>query len=991
MDRFFLLFLFLFPATILLGQAPESGEQWYFEQLTIDDRLSHNTVYCLLRDRQGYLWIGTQDGLNQYDGYDFLVYRSPQLSQPDQGFVGRTISSLLEDQAGNLWVGTRNFGVNLRAAGSDQFEHLQADSAFVGIEGVDITALYEDRSGHIWIATGGKGLLCFDPMTRQSRLYDGANSGLSSDWVFDVIEDSLGGIWAATAGLGLNYLGDDDQFSMGVSLIDGQPNLAGYRKSLALDGHSLWVGTEGSGLYRVDLMTGTYEQVLHEGSQPALPSNGIRDLQLRSNGQLLIAIDKGGLAHYDPQLDSLWIAGHQPSLYGSLNTNSLLSVLEDSSGTVWIGTYNGGINVFFPAQTNFEFATPASQFQSSSILSVAQGQQGQLWIGTDGGGCYTYFPASRSFVPLEFSTQGRSPQASSNLVVKSLLEDSRGHLWIGTFSRGLLRYDPSTKEVRQYRETFENPRSLGGNNVWSMTEDRQGRIWIATLGGGMSVWHPETDDFSVYPPHRTPNQPLMEADIMVVFIDRQARIWIGTGDLGLILWESETGPYRQFRHEPTDTTSLSSNEIRSIFQDAAGTIWIGTEGGGLNRWVEGGSFERMAHLHSPSGAIVMSMTQDQAGMLWLATFSGIHRLNPRTGEETFFDFREKTNSNQFNQLAAVAAQDGKLYFGGIKGLHMIHPQQVQTKTEYSKLMFTELRIFNQEVPVGPLEDGHTILSTSIEHADPIQLRYDDNSFSLAFASHDFSRPGKNQFRYYMEGFDTYWQTTNPGQHRVTYTNLAPGSYTFRLQHQGQEAQKRIVISPPFWQRGWFRALVIVASLGLIFSVLFLIVKRRESMHQQQMLKAQQEILTLKNENLATHVKNQNAKLMFSSVQMAHKNEALTKIKEALQSLPTDSLQQRRNIVRMLDQELKGENYWSEFNLYFNEVDQAFVQQLKNRHPKLTQNDLRLCALIRLNLTTKEIASLLNISVRGVEQSRYRLKKRLELDAETNLVDYITDY
>ena len=342
-------------------------------------------------------------------------------------------------------------------------------------------------------------------------------------------------------------------------------------------------------------------------------------------------------------------------------------------------------------------------------------------------------------------------------------------------------------------------------------------------------------------------------------------------------------------------------------------------------------------------------------------------------------------------MAILTAIDGQLFFGGIHGLHSIRPDQVKERAEEQAVIFTDFRIFNERIPVGPLADGRTILQAPIEGVDQIELSYEDNSFSISFSAIDYTNPLTNQFSYQMEGFDQQWQYTSRGQHSATYTNLDPGNYTFRVRHLDTEASIEIQIAPPFWQTIWFRALASLLIIGLILFSGFFILQRREAAHKQQMLEARSEILQLRNEKLAADVDAKNAKLMFSAVQMTHKNDLLNKVKTEVASLPVPSSQELQQLLRTLDHELKNEDYWKEFDLYFNQVERDLGNTLLAHHPELTSNDLRMFALIRLNLTTKEIASLLNISVRGVEQSRYRLKKRLGLSGEDNLNKFITGF
>lgn len=968
----------------------EQYEVMHFDQITIQDKLSHNTVRCLLQDRAGYIWIGTQNGLNKYDGYTFEVFRT----DPETGFIGNSITALLEDGDGNLWIGTAREGVNLLPRSRRQFRNLKQDSAFSAVDGFGISSIREDSEGNIWITTVGGGVLSYNHKTGKSQVFTSANSGLSNDLAFDMAEDQLGGVWIATAGLGVNYLESNDTFSLRPVWRPDHGNLGGYRKKLLVDDQDIWVGTEGSGLYRLDIQTGElldYKKADEKTS--GLNSNGVIDLHKRKNGQILIATDGGGLNILDPKTGAITTYGNQPGTPSSLNSNALLCFLEDRSGNVWIGTYNGGINIYKPHKTRFDFLSvdqqEGSRIENWSILSMDQLQDGTILAGTDGDGL---FELIHNNAPQQHMTIRSHPinDVLSGNVVKSIHEDRTGKLWLGTFSNGLNCYDPATGINRVFRHEFWNPASLGGDNVWSISEDQSGNIWFGTLGGGITKFNPESETFTVFGPDPEDSTSLADANVMVVFVDSDNRLWIGSMDKGLDLWLGGGRGFQHFTHDPLDSLSLSDNEIRSIFEDQQGNLWIGTEGGGLNKWLGDGRFERIDTPESLIASSVMGITEDLQGHIWVTTYEGISCFHPEEGIVMNANFRNEKNNNQFNQTAILTSADGRLFFGGIKGIHTIYPDQIRDSQASADIILTGFTLFNHRITAGPQADGRTLLSAPIETAEQITLAYTDNAFTFSFTSTDYDNTSEKRFEYQMVGFDKEWRETDPGQHQVSYTNLAPGNYRFQIRYREEEKTIRLVITPPFWQTLWFISGSVFLALGLVFGGIYFLIKRREAVFREQALQAKSEILHLQNEKLAGEIDAANSKLVYSTAQMAHKNEILTQVKEKIQEIAKEKSLDSRQLIRLLNRELEGENYWKEFNLYFNQVDKEFIQTLTTRHPALTSNDLRLCALIRLNLTTKEIASLLNISVRGVEQGRYRLKKRLDLGPNLNLLKYISE-
>lgn len=965
---------------VLSGISQQVGTQLFFDHLTISDGLSNNTIHCLLEDRFGYLWIGTQYGLNKYDGYDFEEIRSDDDLERGFQLAGAKVTALYEDSKGNLWVGTSKNGIYFCAAHEDRFSNRTEEPAFSAIAGFEVTSFLEDKASQIWITTVEGGLLRYDPSTGKAWHYTNSNSGLSSNVVFDIEEDKYGTIWVATAGGGLNILREGYRFELSHPMLPNHPNLSGYRKKLLLDDDYLWVATEGTGLYRMDTRDCSYTHFGLGLGERALSSNGVRDICKLPDGAIFIATDGGGLNIYDPSTGEIAQIRYQVENKTGLNSDALYCLKADRAGNIWIGTYNGGINIYKPRKVWFKQFAPglpdSKNLENRSILSITETYDGTIWVGSDGGGLNRLAPDDSQFSTLPFKHQPSDKRSIAGNAVKALFEDSSGQLWVGLFGAGLDRYEPES-------QTFEH--ILGPPySVWSITERQSGELWAGTMGEGIVVLDPETLETDYL--RHDPSNPksLADLNVMAVYADQSDQVWVGTIDQGLDRWVESRKEFEHFRYNPEDPYSISNNAIRSIFEDSQGNIWIGTEGGGLNQWLGDGRFKRIGQSEGLVANSVMGITEDEVGMIWVTTFEGISRLDPETMAIQNFDFRTHQNANQFNQAALLAANDGRLFFGGTNGLNTIQAGQLNAEAFAGTVLLTDFKIFNQTIKAGQNLDGRVILERPIEEAEHIQLSYLDKSFSFSFSAIDYTNPKDYQYAFIMQGFDGQWQETEAGQNRVSYTNLDPGDYTFKVKYQEQMASINVHIQPPFWQTSWFRVLIALSIICLAAIGVYLILKRKEAVHNRALLR-------LKNEKMAAEIEAKTSKLMFSTVQMAHKNEMLIGLKDDLLKLQQQSGAPLGSVVRKLDAELRNEDHWKDFDIYFNQVDQDFFQSLLAKHPALTQNDLRLCSLIRINLSTKEIAFLLNISTRAVEQGRYRLKKRLELGKEEDLNKYITGF
>lgn len=955
------------------------------------------------------MWFGTQDGLVRFDGYECRVFK--QNERDTAGFQGKSIHCMLEDRQGNLWVGTRSDGINFRDIKTGQFKNLKYESAFKNIAKSWIKTIFEDQNGRVWIGTINDGLLVFDPKTRSSKRFDNKNTALRDNSVSKVIQDENGTIWVATNGKGI-YFFDEKQQNFQQIHADtegGDTDFDSFRKTLFSDKKgNLWVGTEGSGLYRIQLAT---LQIKRFTLKNGLASNNIMGIAMNKNGALLLATDGGGLNIFDPmtQIFSVFAYEKTPN---SLNTNALFDVLIDHDENVWLGTYNGGINVFKTHKTWFDTYTrtgnKSGELSHRSVLSLCKTSDGQIFVGTDGGGLNVLDKKNKTF-----SVISNNPTGYGN-VVKTIYEDRQKRLWLGYFNDGLSLFDRKTNNFTHFRSNPNDPLSISGNNVWSIAEDENSNLWLGIIGGGLNFFDTQKKQFQRF--RHAENDPLSISsdDVMSVFLDKNKQVWVGTNTEGLNLLEQQTGHFTHFKHLNNTSTSISANDIISIFQDSKERLWIGTESGGLNLWLGNGQFEHFTTQNGLISNAIMGILEDKNGYLWLSTYKGISRFDVEKRAFLNFDFHRNPyfTANQFNQAATLLDTEGSLYFGGINGLTLINPQNIPNSEEKPRIAFTDFKIFNKSVDAGALADGRTILDKSLENATEIRLSYADNTFSFEFAALDFTDPFKSQYAYKMEGFDNDWRTTTGEQRLITYTNLDPATYIFRVKGTNNngiwsdEKIIKVIIAPPFWKTWWFKFLIFLGLTALGFLALRIYTTRREMALKQKVLESERSILTLTNENLAAEqsilqlqnekmsdeIQAKNTELMSKAVQTAHKNEILIGIKEQLETVRTATDLEKAKLLRGLNAtlmtEIEGEKSWEQFSTYFDQVNQNFTAELLKKHPSLTQNDLRMCALTRLNMSNKEMAALLNVSIPGIEKSRYRLKKRLGLSVEEDLDGYL---
>ncbi len=963
-----------------------------FDHLTIKDGLAHNSVLSMVQDRYGYLWIGTQNGLNKYDGVDFSLFKTQNANPNSSLFKGKQIVSLFEDSIGNLWVGTANHGLNIKWNGTDYFENITLDSLINEQSTVEITSINEDHKGHIWICTSGHGVIRYHIETKQTTHLTNANSGLSNDYTFDM-KMVLDKVYIATAGKGLNVL-EGDTFKQRYTEIPNTPSMDGFRKKLLLDNQTLYVASEGSGLYSIHLKTEDIQHYSSDTKGARLSSHLVRDVIKDQHGSILIATDGGGLNVLDPKTNTVYHYDNSRYIDYSLNSNALLCLLKDKNESIWIGTFNGGVNLIQAKGNRIKYIKAAmdqhSTVDHSSVLALLETEMGLL-MGTDGGGLNKLDTKS---YPTTFQSYKLATNASMGLygnVVKTLFNDAQNNLWIGTFGAGLARYNYQEKQLQQFVYDPNYSLGIGGNNIWGIAQRRNHDIWIATMGEGLSVLPYGQTIFSKFKHEASQPNSLIDDRVSCILVDKKDQVWIGTNNSGLDKWDEKINGFIHFQFDPNKPESISSNEITCLFEDSKGFVWIGTGGGGLNKCISEGKFERITEENGLYSNDVLGIIEDNDGFLWLSNYSGITRYNTQSKKSKHFPINKSAYGTQFNPMSITKNEEGVLFFGGINGAYSIDPQDVKNDSVSSNLLFTSFSIFNKEAKQGDVYKGKIALDKPIEEEDHIFLDYTQNSFSIAFASVNPSQDNTQEYEYQLEGFDKDWLPISTNKGKVNYTNLDAGQYSFLVKNSIEQKQISITIAAPFWRKTWFK--IAMGWLFLITVVMLYAYSMQitEERHKKQISEAESKILQLENKNLQVELESQNSKLLFSTAQMAHKNEILSAMKKELKSKQKDSGINLSSIVRGLDRELQSEDYWKEFNVYFNQVDGDFVNKIKSKHASLTKNDIRLSALIRIGLSTNEIASILNISIRGVEKGKYRLKKRIGLEATENLLDYIVGF
>ena len=780
-----------------------------FEHLTVRDGLSQSAVLAIHQDRDGFVWLATEDGLNRYDGRNVVQF----VHDPaDPGSLPSDfVWAIDEDADGDLWLATEGGGVVRYERSTGRFHALRNDPRNAGSLASDfVRALHVDEQGSIWIGTRGAGVDRLDPRTGRITHYRhraGASAGLPSDDIYAVLSDRAGRLWIGTDA-GLARL---DPASNELTRFNHDPadpsTLSNDRVRTFHEDRAgrLWVGTR-RGLNRLR-MDGSFARYLHDDDDPAsLSHNLVRSVLEDSEGRLWVGT-AGGLNLMDPAAGTF--SRYVPDRFDpdSLKASEVMSLFQDRGGLLWVGTRVAGVSRWNPRTWSFGHRAPAPADRSDSaariVTSFAEAADGRILVGTMGSGIRVVDLASgRSD---QIRTGSHRPYGLSDDRVMALLTDSRGSLWVGTMTGGLNRLDPGATGFRSFRHLPGDETSLGSDAVSALYEDGDGSVWVGTFGGGAARFDRATGAFERFPGDPDLAGSLSSPRVTAFAEGAGGSLWVGTHSGGLNLLDRSTGRARHYRHDVDDPSSLASDDVYALHVDRTGALWVGTTAG-LNRLVGSADapdrvrFERYSEKDGLPNEVVYGIRSDDQGNLWLSTNSGLSRFNPTT--QTFRNFGRShgLQGEEFNFGAHFRSSGGEMLFGGSDGFNAFHPDRLPRNEVVPPVVLTAFQKLDQrvetEVPLSRLEQ--------------IELDHRDDLVSFEFAALDYSAPGQNRFAYMLEGVHSDWIDLGTAN-RTTFSDLAPGDYILRVKAANADGTVNenglaiaLTVRPAWWQTWWAR-------------------------------------------------------------------------------------------------------------------------------------------------------------------------------------------
>ncbi len=800
-----------------------------FDRISVGDGLSNGAVNAITQDARGFMWFGTEDGLNRYDGQRFVIYR-PEPDNPNS-LVSGNFGSIMQDSRGQLWLGTWGGGLDRLDPETGEFTHFgTGEDGGGGFRGRNIEFVFEDSRGDVWIGTEQSGLNLY--LWREDRFqhfpYVAAGEpGDGSQSIKAIEEASDGQIFVGTDAQLLSFELSTGQFTQ----VEVPGQFAGdYLRIRSLEADrngGLWVATRGDGLKHLDLDSGTWTEYRHQpGEENGLSENAIARVLADSTGMVWIATYNSGLDRLDPSSGEFRNYDYASEERGeSISFRRIDAIYEDRGGVLWFGTRGGGVNKVPVRPRGFKsyrYAPGQSHGLPHTTVRALASQldegQSRVWVGTDGGGLVAYDPREGHFDSI---SRGPAEQAGlSDARVWSTLADREGRVWAGTYAAGLLLLEDGVRSdrIRRYSHDPARPDSLSSNRVQVLFEAMNGDLWIGTRNGLNRLHSLENGGRFQRFSHEADNpQSLSANEITALFGTADGKLLVGTRSGGLNRLDPESGLVRRYPFGTGDAGALTSAYVTSIASSPDGRHWVGTDSGGLHRFdLRNEAFERQESATGQSGLRINSILPEDSGRLWLGTGRGLVRFAPDSGEVMSFGLSDGLATQSYLRGAAVMNRDGEMYFGGLRGLVSFKPGDIFVNHQPPQIVFTSINRF---------DTGESLLgSITGEDAPRLTFAHDAAFIRIEYAALDFKNPGDNQYAHLLEGVDATWVETG-NESSATYSGLAPGNYVFRVKASNNDGfwneegiSLALTVKPPFWQTWWFRFGLLVLAMLLIYGL-----------------------------------------------------------------------------------------------------------------------------------------------------------------------------
>lgn len=821
-----------------------------FENLDTSKGLSSSTCQDVFQDREGFLWFGTIDGLNKYNGYEFEIYRTV-LNDP-HSISNNRINAITEDGFGRLWIGTDN-GLNVFDKNTEKFYKInlyQTKAGEANFREVINALLYDKKTNTLWVASK-KGLIKLVLDNTRAGSYDkikfehyvnksNNKTSIDNNDVTNILNDHKGNVWVGTKGNHLHrYNSKTDNFTRFSIDFEGNQYLNHLPKQILIDKKGdFWIGNDLSHLFLFNVGKNEFRKV-----SPVNKRIPIFHIYQDRKGIVWVSTDGDGIFLMDKKKGLLQHLTQNPNNPFSLSNNQPSKVLEDKNGIYWIASYNSGVSKLAISKSSFGhyFYKPESNegLSAKTVQSVLEDSKKRIWIGTDGGGLNLFDEKKGAF--RHFRANPGNPNSLSSDKILYLLEGGSNFLWVCTWDGGLNKFDTDKGIAKSYQYNRNNPFSIGQNTVWYAEKDSQNRLWLGTSTAGLNLFDPVTEKFYQY--KNIPGNPksIISNFVFSLFIDSKNRLFTGTSQ-GLC-YTTLTGlkgripasiPFTEIKIK-----NIIGSRVNYITEDYKKNIWVGTDMG----LYELDSNLNLKHSYSSLNGLpnnlVVGIQEDNNRNLWITSKGGLSLLNPKTRTFKNFNVHDGLQGTEFQSKSIHKTRDGRIITGGINGFNIFNPNSISLKSNVVNPVITEIRLFNKRINPGDTIKGRIPLEESVSITKEIELQYNEGYISFGFVALNYQNPERVKYAYKMNGLDENF--INASNSRIAnYSNLEPGNYTFEVMasvdgqwEQARKATIRVTVLSPPWKTWWAYCIYVLAFVSALwFSVYYYTKKVREDKEQE---------------------------------------------------------------------------------------------------------------------------------------------------------------
>jgi len=817
--------------------------------------MSYNFVRTIAQDEDGFMWFGSSEGLDRFDGHQTLSFRHD--SSELNSLSSNVISRILIDQQQRLWVGTFGGGLNLYRVKSQDFLHFTSKTKNTALTNDTVNALFEDSEGKIWVATeNGLNIIRYQEKqwsTQQIFQELGNPNSLSHNAVLSIIETRNQQIWVGTNGGGISVF--DLQGNFIKSIKYGDPNSATYVNkfvsSMYLDvSGDIWIGTVDSGLLKY---SSTTQEFIHyqfnADDQLTISSNAIINIYQDSEQNIWIATDNG-LSIYNDKTAKFNRYNYSPNNPYSISNDYVLTFFEDQNRMMWVGTFSG-VNRWDPNMATFrQYSTQTNPvLKNNNITSFAQFDKGKVFFSTYSGGIYQLSQQDNSISPAAFNA------SFSEYRIMTLFADG-GTLWVGTRASGLYSVNLATNDVTEYRNDPNNDNSISANSVTDIIKDANGNLWVSTFHQGLNLFNKNGTFRRLLKNDLDKEKGPGSNNVLQLLEDDQGFIWLATFGGGLSRFDPKQEKFTHLRHEESNSTSISDDFTWIMFLDKDKDLWVGTQATGLsilsreNRYSNNFSFTHFDSKDGMKSMTVYGITQDAYGDIWFSTNKGISRYSLRSKSFKHFGLNHGLVDLEFTHGAIFSGMDNTLYFGAGKGLNSISPERVSSNLTAPEVRLTNILKLNEPMSLG----------VTLSKLTELTLEYTDQLISFEYIGLNYADPESTRYKYRLQGFDEEWIDAGKSR-RATYTNLPSGSYQLQIIAGNSDniwsepgLSLDITVNPAPWNTWWAYLLysVLIALLLLTYSRFLnrkLLIEQQQKIYLKQQVQEKTQEFQLKNVEL----------------------------------------------------------------------------------------------------------------------------------------------